>query len=436
MLEGHISIHIYSIQPSLPKDPAALWSAEYVQSEELFRQPSDLDNCLRDNRFSAVSCSAVTRKVTETSLTGTASKVSAKPSGADKLPIPTSGNKIAAPSRSPQKQSTVQTEVSAAPGHISAQSKRDGDGDSTIDLGNTSKGPGTLERPGSKPGPVSKKKTTGTGDGGSLANLWGRAGSKLKPVQAEAPAGLAPNSGNIETSELAPDPFSDDSDDEDATHFAHLRRGDMKNKSKRTRRMVLDDDSSDENNVELEEENIISLSSPEVPKERPEKSTIPVKNGKGFGIPVLPLDRVKDDTPVIESKKSEDGKILQVDARASESAPAAVNGTSTASAPELKKRKVLKTRIDERGREVTEVIWETESPASKDNKNEDNTSNCADVSHGTVQLEPVEIPNIKLNAKATAGKTTGTKATGGKSSAKISKDSQQGRISSFFKKKN
>ena len=51
MIDGHVSIHVYSIQPAIPKDPAEIWSAEYVQSEELFRQPPELDNCLRDNRY-------------------------------------------------------------------------------------------------------------------------------------------------------------------------------------------------------------------------------------------------------------------------------------------------------------------------------------------------------------------------------------------------
>ena len=50
MINGHVSVHVYSVQPCIPKDPAELWSAEYVQSEELFKQPAEIDNCLRDNR--------------------------------------------------------------------------------------------------------------------------------------------------------------------------------------------------------------------------------------------------------------------------------------------------------------------------------------------------------------------------------------------------
>ncbi|KAL3733909.1 hypothetical protein ACJRO7_023286, partial [Eucalyptus globulus] len=38
----------------IPKDPAALWNAEFVQAEELFSQDAIAENCLRDNRFCAV----------------------------------------------------------------------------------------------------------------------------------------------------------------------------------------------------------------------------------------------------------------------------------------------------------------------------------------------------------------------------------------------
>jgi DNA polymerase delta subunit 3 len=49
------SIQIYSVQASIPKDTAVLWNPEFVQAEELFNQPFDEDNCLRDNRYSTFS---------------------------------------------------------------------------------------------------------------------------------------------------------------------------------------------------------------------------------------------------------------------------------------------------------------------------------------------------------------------------------------------
>lgn len=53
--DGSCSVQVYSVQASIPNDPAALWNAEYVQAEELFKQRS-LDNCLRDNRYDEIFC--------------------------------------------------------------------------------------------------------------------------------------------------------------------------------------------------------------------------------------------------------------------------------------------------------------------------------------------------------------------------------------------
>lgn len=49
--DGNFSVQVYSIQACLPKDPATLWNHEFVQAVDLFKQPSTVDNCLRDNRF-------------------------------------------------------------------------------------------------------------------------------------------------------------------------------------------------------------------------------------------------------------------------------------------------------------------------------------------------------------------------------------------------
>lgn len=53
--DGKCSVQVYSVQAGIPKDPATLWNAEYVQAKELFKQPS-LDNCLGDNRYDENLC--------------------------------------------------------------------------------------------------------------------------------------------------------------------------------------------------------------------------------------------------------------------------------------------------------------------------------------------------------------------------------------------
>ncbi|CAL5353754.1 unnamed protein product [Camellia sinensis] len=42
---GNYSVQVYTVQACIPKYPAALWNAEFVQAEELLRQPSTIDNC-------------------------------------------------------------------------------------------------------------------------------------------------------------------------------------------------------------------------------------------------------------------------------------------------------------------------------------------------------------------------------------------------------
>lgn len=57
--EGNCSVEVYSVQACIPKDPAALWNAEFVQAEELFKQAPSVENCLRDNRYISFHCTSV-----------------------------------------------------------------------------------------------------------------------------------------------------------------------------------------------------------------------------------------------------------------------------------------------------------------------------------------------------------------------------------------
>lgn len=50
IFEDNYSVQMYSVQACIPNDLAVIWNAEFVQSEELFSQPSTEENCLRDNR--------------------------------------------------------------------------------------------------------------------------------------------------------------------------------------------------------------------------------------------------------------------------------------------------------------------------------------------------------------------------------------------------
>lgn len=448
-LDGHISTHVYSIQPCIPKDPAELWSAEYVQSEELFKEPSDQNNCLRDNRFSAVSCSSVTRQVRDMKFSGSARPVISKASGAS-----SSFSKVSAPSSSPPKLSVVQADVLEAQLPTSVPSKESVQGTSVVDIGIVSKGSEGLAGPATKGAGGTKKKVAGSGEG-ALANLWGRASSKSKPALLEAQLAAAANTVAMETLEQANDrPIDSSSDDEDAANFARIRRGDVKSSSKRTRRMIVDDDMSDEDNAD---ENIVHLSSPELPKEKQGNRILSEKNGKQIDAPVQHLKEAKVDSVdiVLDKKKKPDKKVPIAEltnkstklvnigatpkAEETNKSTKVVNIGAKPSVPEPKKRKVVKTSIDERGREVTEVVWETENPMTSDNKEENGKNGANGQQHAQMGLSSA--PNARALASATAKASNApmqnptNKAGGNKSSGKgSSKDANQGRISSFFKK--
>lgn len=461
MLDGHVSSHVYSIQPCIPKDPAELWSAEYVQSEELFKQPPELNNCLRDNRFSSVTCMSVTRKVSGQSSAGNAH-----------LAAP----KVDAPSSSSCKPLIMQAEVLAAQLPTSGPpsfSKQNGLANSVKDAGTISHGPATVTGPGKK-GVVTaptKKKMTGSGDS-ALANLWGRTSIKPKPILPEAQIGLAvddPATGNADTLARSHDDSFNASSDDDAANFAHIWRGQVKGTSRRMRRMVVDDDMSDEEDEELDSENIVSLSSPEVPKERSETSAVSKRHSSTGKPPETAAPKEKKvktssgrkDTGLspssahtspkevrvdsadtnLDSKKKSGNNDFKAEDETNKSVHMAEKGTSSTAAPGPKKRKVLKTYIDDRGREVTEVVWENEdTTVSHLNEDESRQRDANALAHA--QIEPSKVSSNRSLGSAiaktsnAAAQNPSNKASGNKPSGKAaSKDSQQGKISSFFKKK-
>ena len=53
-LDDVTALHIYCLQPALPKSTAELWNSEREESLRLFEDNPRTDNCLRDNRFSSI----------------------------------------------------------------------------------------------------------------------------------------------------------------------------------------------------------------------------------------------------------------------------------------------------------------------------------------------------------------------------------------------
>ncbi|KAL6999648.1 hypothetical protein U1Q18_000805 [Sarracenia purpurea var. burkii] len=397
--DGNCSVHVYSVQACIPKDPAALWNAEFVQAEELFRQTPTADNCLRDNRFCGISHSFIKRNAE-----GTAASIAAsQPKNAG----------LAAPSRSnppnqnvtiPQPQQKKVQQASPKVGPESSNVVKDIKTESHVTRGHEQAGKPPLDKEKVPQLPANKKKGQNniitSGNGGSLANMWGRASTKAKPGTATTETNLVPKTtasaeAQIVAREATADASSSDDDDQDF-NFKRASNGE----GSRKRRVVFN--FSDE---EDEYKDAVNLASPDPPKSRSfldkqsVKSTIPEKenldiDNKEKNKPKVKKDNVveKETNQPLREDSSVASKVKATGILSSDKvhSPISENNANakdkvTSTAPTSpKRRKVLKTRIDERGREVTDVVWEGEETKTKtdsntmkkaDNNSDNNTVN-------------------------------------------------------------
>ncbi|KAK3003115.1 LOW QUALITY PROTEIN: hypothetical protein RJ639_018096, partial [Escallonia herrerae] len=428
---------VYSVQACILKDPAALWNAEFVQAEELFKQPPTVINCLRDNRFCGVINSFVKRNPEGTSV-GTAF-LQAKSAGA---PAPFRNNSAPQPDNIslPQHKKFQQSSP-----NISLQSPN-----VVKDIKNESHGAGARDQ-GSKPSadkekdpelPATKKIKGASGTGGSLASMWGRASTKSKSISATTKiSDCAPNSvATAEAQIFAREAVENESSDDDGENVK-FKRG-SNGEGSRKRRVVFDF-SDDEDECK----DAVSLASPDPPKSKSSiypqessKSAVPQKNNLNF------VEQNKDDLMVKEDTDIESKKLFTKESGVSNDKESGISssdkiesripqndavlkGEVINSAPNSPKRKkVFKTRIDERGREVTEVVWEGDEAEKKPDssiiKKSDNGAVNTTVNRpSTAKKSPAIGGTAPLNPTGKAG----NKKAG-------NKDPKQGNIMSFFRK--
>ncbi|EXC05378.1 DNA polymerase delta subunit 3 [Morus notabilis] len=441
--DGSCSVQVYSVQACIPKDPAVLWNVEFVQAEELFKQPSTIDNCLRDNRFCAISNSFIKRNVE-----GTPSSVSAAQfqSGVG-VGLSKSGltsQKIAAPQSLQQKGEKYSSKV----GFPSPNLVKDVKSENTGLQDPVNQAPTNKEK---VPSMAANKKKVQNGKGssgteGSLANFWSRASAKTKAsCPAETSSGASAEAQICAREAVNVEGASSDDDGQDK-NFKRASNGE----STRKRRVVLyfsDDD---------EYENAVSLSSPEAgpdPKGKESiNSLVPEKSN-------AKLDKREDDKSEVKEKVTIDKgstKLMKNDASAiindkitgtspKEKALCSVQENDvnkrdklTKTTPESpKRRKVLKTQIDERGREVTEVIWEGEDTEAKKATNgteEKADSNTRKKIESNTSTNNINRPPAAKKSPA-VGNTAPSNPTGKAGNKKTgNKDSKQGNILSFFKR--
>ncbi|XP_010472698.1 PREDICTED: chromatin modification-related protein EAF7-like isoform X2 [Camelina sativa] len=413
---GKYSVHIYSVQASIPIDPAAIWNAEFVQAEELSRQPSATENCLRGNRFCGISNSFVKRNIEGTTGNVTAPRTeSVRTTVQSKSSLDfQKGTVLSNQGKSFQHSShQAKSETNAAPAqNQSVKSSSD--------------------KEKSFPVPPNKKNGQGeksvTGTGGSLKNMWGRV-----PVKTED------KSAKTEVKNHS----TDHSEDQKPSHDADKKGGsDDENqdvnfkrapKSENRKRKVIFDFSDEEY------EDVISLASPSSPKVNSRTDGDLNSEDSGPEKPDAGVSReIKSDEQEVSKEDRE--KTASIDASTTLSmekiqaicSEAEVNPSKgrIAEAPSLPKRKkTLKTRIDERGREVTEVVWEeTETKVKKEEDTDTNKKLNDGKNANAVNRAQKKSPAIGNAAATNIGGKVGSKKGGNV------KDPKQGNIMSFFKK--
>ncbi|KFK42248.1 hypothetical protein AALP_AA2G230500 [Arabis alpina] len=409
--DGTCSVHIYSVQSSIPKDPVAIWNYEFVQAEELFKQPSDTDNCLRANRFCGISNSFVKRNIE-----GATANVTSLQTESAKTTVPSNqGKQFQQPI--PKFGHQAKSETNTAP----AQNQP---------VKSSSDKEKSLPVPANKKNGQGEKSVTGTG--GSLKNMWGRVPVKTEDHSAPIEIKSHDNSDAQKPSHEADNKGGSD----DETRDVNIRRA-----SNRKRKVVFD--FSDE-----ECEDVISLASPESPKitslpdTEQTKDSGPKKPDASREIKTEKPEVSKEDKQQIASadtsgvRKDEKFMASSMEKIQDNGSKAEVN-PSEARIPEApsspKRKKVLKSRIDERGREVTEVVWEeTETNAKKKEEKTDTSTNLNDgkssnpINRAFAQKKSPAIGNAAAS-KPAVGKA------GSKKGGNV-KDPKQGNIMSFFKK--
>ncbi|OEL25519.1 hypothetical protein BAE44_0013469 [Dichanthelium oligosanthes] len=408
------SVQVYSIQACIPKDTAVLWNPEFVQAEELFNQPFDEENCLRDNRFCGVLNSFVKR-------TSNGKHVSSLPPKPINSAVPAAQSK---PSVTPKEQS-VTARQQDLPGLSSpkqgAGNKPEKDNSTVLDkAGNAHANKNKAQNGKALPS-----------NGGSLANMWGRASAKPKPPATTNSTAIASVAATADAQICAKEEAdADSSGDEQGIKY---KRG-SSNANNRSRRAVFDF-SDDE-----EDDNIVSIASPELPKqhapgpvtetaEDTEANQKNLENKEDIPSNVKGCSRGLDSEFTSECKTksantmSHSGITLKEKSSDPPINDNKQNSTADPASASPKRRKVLKTRIDERGREVTEVVWEGE--ASAGDKTEKNVTSTA-VSGAALPSKPQQAASTdksKAPSKTAGNKKPDTKA-----------GTKQGSIMSFFKK--
>ncbi|KAK9070579.1 hypothetical protein SSX86_010981 [Deinandra increscens subsp. villosa] len=393
------SVQVYSVQACVPKDPTVLWNAEFIQSEELFKEPTNIVNCLRDNRFCGVSNSFVKRNAEGTPVNKTAPQV--KNVGIHRQSRTNFVNQT--PDTSLRKEKRIEQSDPKPNQGINVQS-----------------GSHKEQIPENRKKIQSDKISSGTSS--SLASMWGRASAKPKPESASVKTDTVipiSNDAQVRAMESVGGEISDDDDQE--MNFKRASNGEGNNRKRR----VVFDFSDEDDNVE----DAVNLSSPDPPKKQ--VALVSKKSSSISGLENKNLDFDEQNEVKNEKAANIDPMSLNENSNSHKYDANQEDKTSDAVKNGTKKRKVLKTRIDDRGREVTEVVWEDDE---KETRPDDHTGK--DKGDSNTANNVVKRPAAAAPKKSPAVGNAPSHATGKVGNKKTNmKDPKQGNIMSFFKKK-
>ncbi|XP_049352978.1 uncharacterized protein LOC125817485 isoform X2 [Solanum verrucosum] len=437
------SVQVYSVQACIPKDPVALWNSEFVQAEELFRQSLSADNCLLDNRFCGVSNPFIMRNGGGTiPSTNAVPQVKSEASGLRK-------SNSTAQVKPEQKKVQLPSPSASVPSSHVVDAKSESRGTSGPEEGSkfVADKHKVAQLPPAKKAVQSEKSSK---NGGALANMWGRVPTKPKvDIVSAATSDAIPNpvgnAAQICTPEGVEDRISDDDDQQ-----VSIRRT-SNGEGNRKRRVIFD--YSDE---EDEFKDAVNLASPDPPKQKSilgskqtpstpelekrevkkeagskshEQETFSKKSHEQETFSKRSHEQERKPLPTSEPKSSKLHSSEIISEHASLKNAAVKDEVTNAAPTSPKRRKVMKTRIDERGREVTEVVWEGEDTEIKADSN---TMKKADNNpvNSTGDRAPMakKSPALGSTAPTNQASKAGNKKTG-------NKDPKQGNILSFFKKK-
>ncbi|KAG8502409.1 hypothetical protein CXB51_000445 [Gossypium anomalum] len=426
--DGKCRADVYSVQVCIPEDPAAIWNTEFLQAEELFKQPAPVDNCLRDNRFCGISASFVKRNVDGT----TATVAAAKPNSAG-ISGPSKQNSSQTNAALPSQQNKVLQSSSKVAQHTPIMVK-DVKSDGIGEVHNLAVKPSTdKKKTTSLPSNKNKDQNgkSSTGNGGSLATLWGRACTADAQI-------------------CAREAVEDKNSDLDA-YEVNFRRASYGEGNKK-RRVVFDFSDEDEN------EDAVNLASPDPPErksllgsEQDSKTLVPERPNSIVDKPNKdevnikeetmtdgePNRSLREETSLVSKRTNGRNSVVKLESQLPDTAPNKMDEVNDAAPNSPKRRKVIKTHIDDHGREVNEVVWEGEETDVKKVENHMPKK----VGSGTTSAEANTVTNTTNRPSApkrspavgsTAPSNSGGKA--GNKKAGNAKDPKQGNILSFFKK--